>query len=252
LECDLGQRGRITTEGYEAEMAIPLKQLRFSPSDSKQVWGVDFVRQFPRDRENRISNNPLDRDILCYLCQIRKLEGLADLQASRNLEVIPTLTTTSVQNRSRSLGAWEKPGLDPDAGVDVRWGITQDLYLNATLNPDFRRLRPTRRSSISTIPSACFSPSAEHSFLDGADYFDTFQNLVYTRNIADPDYGLKLTGKSGRHTYGVLTANDQSTSFIMPRSLGSNVTTLTLPARDSGVTGRRKRHQHCPLSPRPI
>ena len=40
--------GRITTEGYETEMAIPLKQLRFSPSDSKQVWGVDFVRQFPR------------------------------------------------------------------------------------------------------------------------------------------------------------------------------------------------------------
>ena len=129
--------GRITLEGYEVEMAIPLKQLRFSPSESKQVWGVDFVRQFPRDRQNRISNNPLDRDTLCYLCQIRKLEGLDDLEASRNLEVIPTLTTTSVQSRPRSLGAWEKPGLDPDAGVDMRWGITQDLYLNATVNPDF-------------------------------------------------------------------------------------------------------------------
>jgi hypothetical protein len=226
--------GRITTEGYEVEMAIPLKQLRFSPSDSKQVWGVDFVRQFPRDRENRISNNPIDRDILCYLCQIRKLEGLADLQASRNLEVIPTLTTTSVQNRSRSLGPWEKPGLDPDAGVDVRWGITQDLYLNATLNPDFSQVEADAPQLDINNTFSLFFPERRTFFLDGADYFDTFQNLVYTRNIADPDYGLKLTGKSGRHTYGVLTANDLSTSFIMPRSLGSNVTTLTLPNEDSG------------------
>lgn len=230
--------GRITSRGYEAEMAIPLKQLRFSPSDAKQVWGVDFVRQFPRDRQNRISNNPLDRDILCYLCQIRKLEGLDDLQTSRNLEVIPSLTTTSVQSRPRSLGAWKKPGLASDAGVDVRWGITQDLYLNATVNPDFSQVEADAPQLGINNTFSLFFPERRTFFLDGADYFDTFQNLVYTRNIADPDYGLKLTGKSGRHTYGVLTANDQSTSFIMPRSLGSSVTTLTSPAGEQGVSNQ--------------
>lgn len=219
--------GQITPDGYRVEMAIPLKQLRFSPSDDSQIWGVDFVRQFPRDRENRISNNPIDRDISCYLCQLRKLEGMSNLEASRNLEIIPTLTTTSVQSRSRNLGAWDKPGIDPDAGVDVRWGITQDLYLNATLNPDFSQVEADTPQLDINNTFSLFFPERRTFFLDGADYFDTFQNLVYTRNIADPDYGLKLTGKSGRHTYGVLASNDLSTSFIMPRALGSSITSLS-------------------------
>lgn len=221
--------GRITLDGYETEMAIPLKQLRFSPSDTTQTWGVDFVRQFPRDRENRIANNPLDRDVSCYLCQLRKLEGLANLESSRNLEIIPSLTASSVHTRGRELGAWEKPGADPDAGVNVRWGMTQDVYLNATLNPDFSQVEADSPQLAINNTFSLFFPERRTFFLDGADYFDTFQNLVYTRNIADPDYGLKLTGKSGRHTYGVLTANDQTTGFIVPGALGSSTVRLVDP-----------------------
>jgi len=227
--------GRITPSGYEAELAIPLKQLRFSPSESTQVWGVDFVRQFPRDRENRIANNAIDRDVQCYLCQLRKLEGLANLQASRNLEVIPSLTGRSVQSRSRDLGPWDKPGADPDAGVDVRWGITQDLYLNATLNPDFSQVEADTPQLDINNTFSLFFPERRTFFLDGADYFDTFQNLVYTRNIGDLDYGLKLTGKNGRHTYGVLAANDLGTAFIMPGALGSSVARLQDASTDAPV-----------------
>ena len=172
---------------------------------------------------------------MCYLCQIRKLEGLADLQASRNLEVIPTLTTTSVQNRSRSLGAWEKPGLDPDAGVDVRWGITQDLYLNATLNPDFSQVE-------ADAPQLDINNTFSLFFPERTDVLPRRRRLL--RHVSKPCLHAQHRRprlwpeahgqKSGRHTYGVLTANDLSTSFIMPRSLGSNVTTLTLPNQDAG------------------
>lgn len=218
--------GELSDDGYVVEMAIPFKQLRFSPSDDIQTWGIDLVRNFPRDRNNRIANSPQDRDISCYLCQISKAEGMANLRASRNLEVIPTFTSTAIQNRDPAIGDWDADPIDPDAGVDVRWGITQDIYLNATLNPDFSQVEADSAQLDVNNTFSLFFPERRTFFLDGADYFDTFEDLVYTRNIANPDYGVKLTGKTGRHTYGLLTANDETTSFLIPRALGSSVATL--------------------------
>lgn len=218
--------GQITDEGYVVEMAIPVKQLRFTPSESDQVWGLDLVRNYPRDRRTRIANNALDRDIDCYVCQFGKAEGFANIDRSRNLEVIPTLTSTAVENRNPALGDWDGDGIDPEASLDVRWGITQDLYLNATLNPDFSQVEADSAQLDINNTFSLFFPERRTFFLDGADYFDTFENLVHTRNISDPDYGLKLTGKSGDHTYALLTSNDVNTSFLIPRSLGSSIASL--------------------------
>lgn len=218
--------GQINADGYVVEMAIPVKQLRFTPSENSQTWGIDLVRNYPRDRTTRIANNPQDRNISCYICQITKADGFANLPRSRNLEVIPTLTSAAVENRNPALGDWESESIDPEASLDVRWGITQDLYLNATLNPDFSQVEADSAQLDINNTFSLFFPERRTFFLDGADYFDTFERLVYTRNISDPDYGLKLTGKSEGHTYALLTANDESTSFLIPRSLGSSIASL--------------------------
>ena len=219
--------GQITATGFMAEMAIPLKQLRFTPSQSGQTWGIDFARYYPRDYETKIVSNPQDRDISCYLCQIRKADGFADLQQSRNLEVIPTLTAISTERRDPAgSGEWVAGDVDPEAGANVRWGITQDMYLNATINPDFSQVEADAAQLAINNTFSLFFPERRTFFLDGADYFDTAQNLVHTRNIAEPDFGAKLTGKSNGHTYGLLSARDNRTSFLMPRSLGSSVASL--------------------------
>ncbi len=218
--------GQINETGYVVELALPLKQLRFSPSDGAQTWGIDLLRSHPRSRGNRISSNRRDRDISCYLCQIGKLRGFDNLEASRNLEIIPTLTSTAVENRNPAVGDWDGDGIDPEGSVDIRWGITQDLYLNATVNPDFSQVEADSAQLTINNTFSLFFPERRTFFLDGADYFDTFENLVHTRNISDPDYGLKLTGKSGDHTYGLLAANDTNTSFLIPGSLSSRVASL--------------------------
>ena len=82
-------------------------------------------------------------------------------------------------------------------------------------------------------------PGKKDFFLDGADYFDTFRNLVYTRNIASPEYGAKITGKNGPHTFGFLAANDESTSFIVPRSLSSRIATLADEKSDVAIARYR-------------
>ncbi|MEQ8315686.1 MAG: DUF5916 domain-containing protein [Gammaproteobacteria bacterium] len=218
--------GQITNFGYTVEMAIPLRQLRFSPSDGPQTWGIDLVRQYPRDRENRLSVVPRDRDIVCYLCQLAKADGFADLEPGVNLVVIPTLTTIANESRDPANGDWMGGDPEYEASLDVRWGISQDTYLNATINPDFSQVEADRIQLDINQTFSLFFPERRTFFLDGADYFDTFQNLVYTRNIAQPEIGAKLTGKTGPHTYGLLAADDEFTSFIVPRSLSSRVASL--------------------------
>ena len=230
--------GRITSQGYSVELAIPFRQLRFNNTDSSQTWGIDFTRQYPRDQVTRIASSPRDRDVSCYLCQIAKADGFADLQRGRNLEIIPTVTATSSRDRPPGAGEW----LDADAsaaGLDLRWGITPDMYLNATLNPDFSQVEADSPQLNVNNTFALFFPERRTFFLDGSDYFETQQNLVHTRTIAEPEYGAKLTGKSGAHTFGLLTANDQSTSFIIPGSLRSR--TASLGDTDSDVAIGRYR-----------
>ena len=218
--------GRINEDNYTVEMAIPLKQLRFTEGLDSQTWGINFVRRYPRDRDYRISNRPRNLNLSCYLCDIGKAQGFADIEAGRNLEVIPTVTTSYSENRQPPDGQWIENGIDPQGGLDVRWGVNQNLYLNATLNPDFSQVEADRTILDTNTTFSIFVPERRTFFIDGADYFNSYLNLVHTRNIANPDYGAKLTGKSGNHTYGLLTANDTNTSFLIPRSLGSSVATL--------------------------
>ena len=231
--------GQIIEQGYSVELAIPFKQLRFSDSTTAQTWGIDFTRQYPRDQVTRISSSPRDRDISCYLCQIAKADGFDDLERSRNLEIIPTVTADSSRDRPAGAGDWLDSN-GSEAGLDVRWGITPDMYLNATLNPDFSQVEADSPQLNVNNTFALFFPERRTFFLDGSDYFETQQNLVHTRTIAEPEYGAKLTGKSGANTFGLLAANDRSTSFIIPGSLRSRTASLGETASDVAI-GRYRR-----------
>lgn len=232
--------GQITEFGYVVEIAVPFKQLRFSPSEAPQTWGIDISRHYPRDFRVRIKSQLYDRDVSCYLCQISKVDGFEDLDRSRNVQLIPTLTASHVESRNPAVGGdWVSEDVDPEAGLDVRWGITQDIYLNATLNPDFSQVEADSAQLNINNTFSLFFPERRTFFLDGADYFDTAQNLVHTRNIADPDFGAKITGKSGPHTFGMLTANDESTSFLMPGNLGSSVANLAGVESDVAIARYR-------------
>ena len=217
--------GQITESGYTVELAIPLKQLRFSETESVQVWGIDFYRHYPRDRSTSIHSQRIDWNISCYLCQISKLEGFQNLEQSRNLEVIPTITSSSSESRSPEDGDWERKN-NSQGSLDLRWGISQDTYLNATINPDFSQVEADSLQLDVNNTFSLFFPERRTFFLDGADYFDTYENLVHTRNIASPEYGLKLTGKTNQNTYGLVAANDETTNFIIPRSLSSRVASI--------------------------
>jgi len=115
---------------------------------------------------------------------------------------------------------------DSEAGVSIRWGITPDMTANLTINPDFSQVEADVAQLDVNNQFALFFPETRPFFLEGADYFRTPIDAVFTRTVADPDYGAKLTGKRGDHTYGVVAAQDAITNLLFPGAFGSDSTTL--------------------------
>lgn len=233
--------GQINDTGYTIEIAIPFKQLRFPSGEQEKVWGISFIRDYPRDRRYRFSNADISKNISCFVCQFEGASGFANIEPSRNIEVIPTVTTRAQRSRPNPvLDPWSDTTNETEAGVDLRWGINQDNYLNATLNPDFSQVEADSAQLDINNTFSLYFPEKRTFFLDGADYFNTNMNIVHTRNIADPDYGIKLTGKTGKHSYGFMQANDTSTSFLIPNNESSSLANLLNTESDVSVLRYRQ------------
>lgn len=213
--------GKISDTGYVVEMKIPLSQLRFPGGLEKQTWGIDLLRSYPRDQRHKFSNNTKNYDLSCYLCQLTKAQGFTQLEQSRNLRIVPTVTASYSKTRPDPKKDDWREDTDLDVGLDIRWGINQDFYLNATINPDFSQVEADVAELDVNNTFSIFYPERREFFLDGADYFNTFSNLVHTRNISSPKFGIKLTGKRDVHTFGLFFADDETTSFLIPGNQGS-------------------------------
>jgi hypothetical protein len=219
--------GQITDEGYVVEMSIPFSALRFPDGAEQQTWTFAGWRNHPRDVRKQYASFKKDSNIKCSLCQMDKITGFENVVATTALQITPTVTFVRSDTKDSVPGSWQEGDLHSEVGTDIRWGITQDIVLNATLNPDFSQVEADASQLDINNTYSLFYAEKRPFFLDGSSYFDSQRfNFVHTRNIADPDYGAKITGKSGSHSYGVLVANDKNTSFIMPGNLGSDLAVL--------------------------
>jgi len=215
--------GQITDQGYIVEMEIPLNQLRFQKVDGKQVWGLDVIRMYPRDSRTRIGSNPLDREINCYLCQFSKIQGLENTEPGRDLEIVPTLTASRADTTDDPVTDPMVAGdVESEAGLNVRWGITPDLTANLAINPDFSQIEADVAQLDVNNQFALFFPESRPFFLEGSDYFRTPIQAVFTRTVADPSIGAKLTGKRNNNTFGVFATEDELTNLIIPGAFGSD------------------------------
>ena len=209
--------GRLTPEGYEVELAIPFSQLRFRVTDGSRRWGIDVIRIYPRDQRMTLRSQPQDRSRACYLCQISELEGLGGITPGRNLELVPTLTGLYSQEREELTD----PTLttvsdDLDAGLNARWGMTDNLTLSAALNPDFSQVEADVAQLDVNTQFALFYPEKRPFFLEGADTYNSPIDAVYTRTVVDPSWGVKLSGKHGRNALGVYATQDTTTTLLLP------------------------------------
>jgi len=220
----------MTDWGWSVELEIPFSTLRFQRSAEPQVWGFDAIRSFPRNVDHRTGAFPRDRSNNCYLCQAHKIEGFAGVSPGRNIEIVPTLTASRTDERE-DLPNGEMVNGDPDIeiGLTARWGVTPNLTLSGTINPDFSQVEADALQLTVNRPFAIFFPELRPFFMEGADFFDTPMNVVYTRMMREPEWGLKLTGKEGAHTIGAYVVDDEITNLIIPGSESSDFTSLEQP-----------------------
>lgn len=223
--------GKKTADGYQVEIAIPYNILNFKSDGQKKQWAIELVRTYPRDTKLRISHVPISRDNPCWLCQYPEAVGFENAKIGQNLRLTPTLSANRNDTRdvyadnTNTSGDWSSND-EITAGIDLRWGINANNLLNATINPDFSTVESDSAQLNVNTNFALLYEEKRAFFLDNSDYFSSDFNLVYTRNIADPDYGAKLTGRVDEHSYGVFTTNDSKTNILLPGNLNSNITTL--------------------------
>lgn len=202
--------GRVIADGWTAEMKIPYVSLRFREV-SVQDWGLSVSRGVRR-KEFKQSWAPLTRDVSSTLAQAGKLVGLRDIKPRKLVEINPV--ATGIRRGQETDGQFVRDGFAQDFGVNGRYGITQNLVLDATVNPDFSQVEADANRITVNERFALFFAEKRPFFLEGTEIFRSPRNLVHTRRIADPIGGAKLTGKIGSFNVGYLGAVDEG-----PKSL---------------------------------
>jgi hypothetical protein len=231
--------GRIDAEGYTVEMSIPFNSLRFQRAAGEQTWGVLPYRSYPRSLRHQITTVPLDPNNPCMLCQAVKMTGFEGATPGRNLEFTPTATAHRTDLRTAAGDRLEGGDVESDLGLTARWGVTPNLTLSGTLNPDFSQVEADAAQLSVNTDFALFYPEKRPFFLEGADFFATPLEALYTRTVADPSWGLKLTGKEGKNGLGVFVAEDEQTNLLIPGSQSSSSDTLPGRSTDAALRYRR-------------
>jgi hypothetical protein len=197
-------KGRLVEGGYEIEVRIPFKSLRYQAQD-EQVWRLHVLRTIQHSGYED-SWVPAERASASFLQQSGYLAGLSGLDRGLALDVAPEVTAR-LEGRRQPNG-WDYTRTGPNLGGTARWGITNNLSLNATANPDFSQVE----SDVSQIQfdprDALFFPEKRPFFLDGLELFQTPNTLVYTRRVVQPVAAVKLTGKAFGSDVGVISAVD--------------------------------------------
>jgi Domain of unknown function (DUF5916)/Carbohydrate family 9 binding domain-like len=220
VDVVMESKGVIDEQGYTVEVAIPFKSIRYEAGKGK-LWGAHFFRRIKRNNNELDSWMPVSKSIASTLSQAGHLTGLEGISTERTLELIPSLTLSETGRRVRSYGvfpgtpaALTDPGRivnDPvklDPGLTAKFGLTPTVTLDLAVNPDFAQVEADQLVVTTNQRFPIFFPEKRPFFLEGIDIFQTPILAVHTRTIVDPDIAVKLSGKQGKNTFGLMLASD--------------------------------------------
>lgn len=195
----------IDEEGWTAEIRIPLSQLRFGKADD-QVWGIQSTRRYFRTEERSVwQRSP--QNAAGWVSSFGELHGLRGLTPQKQIEIQPYAVST-LETYEAEAGNPFRDGSDVglNAGIDGKIGITSDLKLDFTINPDFGQVEADP-SAIALDGFQIFFPEQRPFFIESKNIFDyTFSqskawlvtggtdNLFYSRRIGRSPQGFAHGG----------------------------------------------------------
>jgi Domain of unknown function (DUF5916)/Carbohydrate family 9 binding domain-like len=199
-------KGVIEDWGWSVEMKIPFKSLRYTAGKGK-LWGFNAARNIDRMNDELDTWVPISRDLPGFISKFGKLTGLDEIKAERTFEIIPTFTVKETGNLV-SPTKFSNPPVQTDFGFTAKYQITPNVTLDAAYNPDFADTEADAPVVEANQRFPIFFQEKRPFFLEGVDTFRTPVQAVYTRRIQNPDAALKLSGKTGKISFGVFGAVD--------------------------------------------
>jgi hypothetical protein len=211
-------RSATTARGWETEMAIPLRTLRYAPGTGR-TWGFNVMRRIRRKNE-LVFLSPIPRGYdLNRVSLAAKVTGL-DLPPRRDIKAIPFVAARADKDYLAQGAPLDRSG---DVGLDVKWGITPSMTLDVTANTDFAQVEADdEQINLTRFP--LFFPEKRGFFLENAS---TFQfgvpqqiDLFFSRRIGLSASGVpigiiggaRLSGKAGPYNVGLLTMQTEKTT----------------------------------------
>lgn len=222
-------RSSITERGWETELAIPLKTLRYA-TGAGRTWGFNVMRNIRRKNE-QVYLAPIPRGYDIYrVSMAAKLTDL-DLPGRRDIKLIPYVLGSA--NKDYTITSGDQLDRNADVGLDFKWGVTPNLTLDVTVNTDFAQVEADEEQ-VNLTRFDLFFPEKRPFFLENASTFQ-FGNpqnidLFFSRRIGlsglgssgvpiDIPGGVRLSGKVGGWRVGLLdiqtsTAEDAQGNLI--------------------------------------
>ena len=204
--------GRVTRDGYIVFFSIPFKSLRFS-SNAEQTWGIALYRTILRKSEYDYWPYITQR-VEGLTQQFAPIGGLEHVSPGRNIQLIPygMLANDRFLNQPNPASGFA-PGFqdrfEHRAGLDAKFVARDSLTFDVTLNPDFSQVESDDPQLTVNQRFAVFFPEKRPFFIENAGFFATPVNLFFSRQIGDPQFGTRMTGKLGKWTLGALVIDDR-------------------------------------------
>jgi len=191
--------GKIYDWGYFVEIKIPFKSIRFPSGANKQEWGMAAERTIARKGETVVSV-PMSRDIRGFLSQAAALEIDREIKSKKYFELIPT-SVSSVTKEDK---------FKTEFGASFKYGVNSNLTLDLAYNPDFSQIEADAGMIDINQRFAIEYPEKRPFFLESNTIFDMPLILFYSRRIAAPQWGIKLTGRTEKSNIGFISTRDDS------------------------------------------
>ncbi|HEX7239504.1 MAG TPA: DUF5916 domain-containing protein, partial [Longimicrobiaceae bacterium] len=218
----------VDSAGWSAEYRIPFSQLRFSPRD-EQTWGIQVERIIRRNQEYSVSAFTPKKE-RGGVPRYGHLEGLRGVRPGRRLEVLPYTVARAEYVDPAGNPFRTDSEYGTSAGVDLKYRVTSNLTLDATVNPDFGQVE-LDPADVNLSAYETFFQEKRPFFVEGADAFafgtgSGASNLFYSRRIGRTPQlfapgaaeelsattilgAAKLSGKTAGWSVGVMEALTQ-------------------------------------------
>ena len=219
--------------GWSAEFRIPFSSLRYGEPPSTH-WSVILFRFYPRDERYLMASSELPKDQTCSLCLNQPL-GLADIPDARHLALTPQVALRRTTDHGDGTIVTHSNDFVPS--LDLKWRPRADTIVDATIHPDFSQVELDTPQLKGNTQFALFLPEKRPFFLEGADILESAYSAIYTRSVADPAWGARVTRRADDFDGAFLVARDDGGgSVLLPNTFSTD--TATAPGKSMAVFAR--------------